>query len=119
MHMEQHLQVNVRGSSGCFLFLVFLADGFGSEEGALSFPLRFCLPQPYTLHQDMRRCVSHSTDSTDESMIAVQTTLQTLLEQRYSGRVGGPMTRHRQRINKRLVWGRWEGSNGHVGWGEE
>ena len=23
----------------------------------------FCLPQPYTLHQDMRRCVSHSTDS--------------------------------------------------------
>ena len=23
----------------------------------------FCLPQPYTLHQDMRRCVSHFTDS--------------------------------------------------------
>ena len=40
MYMEQHLQVNVRGPSGCFLFLVFLAGGFGCEEGALSFPLR-------------------------------------------------------------------------------
>ena len=55
MYMEQHLQdlvfrlfifatsssVNVPGSSGCFLFLVFLAGGFGCEEGALSFP---CIP---------------------------------------------------------------------------
>ena len=32
--------VNVQGSPGCFLFLVFLAGGFGCEEGALSFPLR-------------------------------------------------------------------------------
>ena len=32
--------VNVRGSVGCFLFLVFFAGGFGCEEGALSFPLR-------------------------------------------------------------------------------
>ena len=74
----------------------------------------FCLPQPYTLHRDMRRCVSHSTDSTEKSMIAVQTTLQILLEQRYTGQVGGPMTRHRHRINKRRGWGRWGRNSGQV-----